>query len=447
MTENIDRNSEEEFLPSFKKTENEAEDDFLHEDLDFSTWKDYYLFVQFLFYFSQGAAFAAILVIAPFLEDKLLYTPTEALRLQSLMMIPWFIKILFGILSDTVKFGKFGRRKPYILIAGIIGIAGWSTLPLYTVQHWTVVLVGMLVTGSVALGDTVLDSLGVDVTPPNRRSWMQGIAWGARGGGAILSGVFLGVWGGTLGWQNSYFIIGSFAVVGIMSALLIKESKTIPKVTWGDFGREFKKPITWHVTLFDLISGMGIALVSVMITFMKDVLNINIESSGGLGEVGWGLVFFSVGQLIGAVTIGGLGQKLKLMWIFIINAVIYAGFILGFLWIDFEALGLPSFPTVLYILVVILGALNGGYETSQMRISMEYSAKVSRGSLTGTMYNWYNSVSNIGQLSIGTIVIAALVDAGSSYPVAMQICGIAVLLSLIPGIMLIKKLKLDRKSN
>ncbi|MHA1110367.1 MAG: MFS transporter [Promethearchaeota archaeon] len=436
-----------------ENTENKAEEEFLHEDLDFSTWKDYYLFVQFLFYFAQGAAFAAILLIAPFLEDTLGYTSDQALTLQSVMMIPWLIKIIFGILSDTVKIGKFGRRKPYILIASVIGIIGWSTLPLYTTQHWSVIFVGMLVTGSVALGDTVLDSLGVDVTPPNRRSWMQGIAWGGRGGGAILAGVFLGIWGGALGWQISYFIIGSFAVIGIMSALLIKESKTVPKVTWADFGREFKKPNTWYVTLFDFISGMGIALVSVMITFMKNVLNINIESAEGLGEVGWGLVFFSVGQLIGALTIGGLGQKLKLMWIFIINAVVYAGFILAFLWIDFEALGAPTFPTVLYVLVIILGALNGGFETSQMRISMEYSAKVSRGSLTGTMYNWYNSVSNLGQLSIGTLLIAQLVkvlnntmDPLRSYPIAMQICAVALMLSLIPGIMLIKKLKLNRKS-
>jgi MFS family permease len=428
-----------------EKIEPNSENDILHEDIDTSVWRDWYLVVQFMFYFSQGAAFAAILLIAPFLQDTLGYSQTTALRLQSIMMIPWFIKIIFGILSDTVKIGKFGRRKPYILLAGIIGLIGWSTMPLYKTQHWSIIIVGMLVTGSVALGDTVLDSLGVDVTPSTRRGWMQGVAWGSRGGGAILSGVFIGLWGGDLGWQISYYIIGTFAVVGIMSALLIREAKTVPKVTWRDFGREFRKSETWYVTLFDLISGMGIALVSVMIVFMKNVLGINIESSGGLGDIGWGLVFFSVGQLIGALSIGGLGQKLKLIWVFVINAIVYAGFILSFIWIDFDALGIPSFPTGLYILVVILGALNGGFETSQMRISMEYSAKVSRGSLTGTMYNWYNSISNVGQLSIGTFVIAALVDAGLSYPIAMQICGVALILSLIPGIMLIRKLKLNHK--
>ncbi|MBN2156022.1 MAG: MFS transporter [Candidatus Lokiarchaeota archaeon] len=419
--------------------------DDLKEDLDFSTWKDWYLFVQFLFYFSQGAAFAAILLIAPFLQT-LGYLEDEALTIQSIIFIPWLIKIVFGILSDTVKVGKFGRRKPYILIAGLIGIIGWISLPMYTSPHWSIILIGMFVTGSVALGDTVLDSLGVDVTPPNRRGWMQGVAWGARGGGAILSGVFLGVWGNQLGWRYSYLIIGIFAVVGIMSALLIKEADNIPKVYLADFGREFRKGVTWHVTLFDFISGMGIALVSVMVTFMSEVLDLDIETAG-VGTIGWGLVFFSVGQLIGALSIGGLGQKLNLLWVFVINAIVYTGFILSFLWIDFEALGAPelSFPTVLYLLVLLLGAINGGYETSQMRISMEYSAKVSRGSLTGTMYNWYNSMSNLGQLSIGTLIIAQLIGAGIRYPVAMQLSAIALVLSLIPGILLIKKLKLDRK--
>lgn len=418
-----------------------AEDDLMHEDLDFSTWRDFYLFVQFLFYFAQGAAFAAILLMVNFLRE-IGYTGTQPVKLQSVMMVPWLIKIVFGILSDTVKVGKFGRRKPYILIAGVIGIIGWTTLPLYTAPHWTIIFVGMLVTGSVALGDTVLDSLGVDVTPPHRRGWMQGVAWGARGGGAILAGLFLGIWGDDLGLKKAYFIIGIFAVVGIMSALLIKEAKEVPKVHLSDFGREFRKGITWHVTLFGLISGMGIALVSVMITFMNDVIGIDLETAS-VGTIGWGLVFFSVGQLIGALSIGGLGQKLNLLWIFIINAVVYAGLVLSFLWIKWEVFEGVEFPTVLYILTVILGAINGGYETSQMRISMEYSAKVSRGSLTGTMYNWYNSVSNIGQLSLGTLVIATLVDAGASYPLAMQLCTFALVLSLIPGIMLIKKLKLN----
>jgi MFS family permease len=382
MTENIDRN---------------ADDELLHEDLDFSTWKDYYLFVQFLFYFSQGAAFAAILLMVNFLQS-IGYTPTEALTLQSVMMAPWLIKIGFGILSDTVKIGKFGRRKPYILIAGLIGIIGWVTLPMYKAPHWSIIIIGMLVTGSVALGDTVLDSLGVDITPPNRRGWMMGIAWGGRGGGAILTGIFLGLWGDNLGLQNSYIIIGIFAVVGIMSALLIKEADKIPDVKLSDFGREFKKSITWHVTLFDFISGMGIALVSIMVTFLGEVAGLDIETAG-VGTIGWGLVFFSVGQLIGALSIGGLGQKLNLLWVFVINAVIYAGFIVSFLWIKFEAFEGIEFP----------------------------------------------SVSNLGQLSIGTLLIAALVKANVSYPVAMQISTIALVLSLIPGVMLIKKLKLNRK--
>jgi len=426
-----------------ENTENKVEEEFLHEDLDFSTWKDYYLFVQFLFYFAQGAAFAAILLMVNFLTE-IGYTGTQPVKIQAVMMIPWLIKIVFGILSDTVKIGKFGRRKPYILIAGVIGVIGWTTLPLYSAPHWSIIFVGMLVTGSVALGDTVLDSLGVDITPPDRRGWMQGVAWGARGGGAILAGIFLGVWGDDLGLKNAYMIIGIFAVVGILSALLIKEAKEVPKVYLSDFGKEFRKGITWHVTLFDLISGMGIALVSVMITFMNEVIGIDLETAS-VGTVGWGLVFFSIGQLVGALSIGGLGQKLNLMWVFIINAVVYSGFVLSFIWIRWEVFEGVGFPTMLYVLTAILGAVNGGYETSQMRISMEYSAKVSRGSLTGTMYNWYNSVSNIGQLSVGTLVIAALVDAGASYPLAMQICSVALILSLIPGIMLIKKLKLNRQ--
>jgi MFS family permease len=430
-----------------EKIEPNSENDILHEDIDTSVWRDWYLVVQFMFYFSQGAGFAAILMINTFLRNLGYgepgpYENINPVTLQTIMMIPWLIKIVFGILSDTVKVGKFGRRKPYILIAGLLGLIGWGLMPFYTEPHWSIMLVGMLVTGSVALGDTVLDSLGVDITPPTRRSYMQGVAWGARGGGAILTGIFLGIWGNDLGLSNSYLIIGSFTVVGIMSALLIKEAPVVPDVKLSDFGHEFKKGITWHVTLFDLVSGMGIALVSVLIDFMNVEINIDIGSAG-VGTIGWGLVFFSIGQLVGALSIGGLGQRLNLMWIFIINAIVYAGIILSFIWLPWDFYQFQMYRYILYIIVAILGAVNGGYEVSQMRISQEFSAKVSRGSLTGTMYNWYNSISNVGQLSVGTLIIASLVNAGVYYPIAMQICGVALILSIIPGTLLIRKLKLN----
>ena len=60
-----------------EKIEPNSENDILHEDIDTSVWRDWYLFVQFLFYFSQGAAFAAILLIAPFLQDTLGYSQTD----------------------------------------------------------------------------------------------------------------------------------------------------------------------------------------------------------------------------------------------------------------------------------------------------------------------------------------------------------------------------------
>ncbi|HUT80137.1 MAG TPA: hypothetical protein VMZ29_02965 [Candidatus Bathyarchaeia archaeon] len=70
--------------------------------------------IQGFFYFSQGFAMAAIFLLPVLMQDRLGVSPDDSITYQTIIMIPWYIKLLYGILSDNVSFGKFGRMDKWL---------------------------------------------------------------------------------------------------------------------------------------------------------------------------------------------------------------------------------------------------------------------------------------------------------------------------------------------
>jgi MFS family permease len=73
---------------------------------------------------------------------------------------------------------EYGRRKPYIFLAGVFSLIGWLTLPFHTVFSALLVISGISAALGTAMSDATIDALAVDVTPPQKRGIMQGISWG-----------------------------------------------------------------------------------------------------------------------------------------------------------------------------------------------------------------------------------------------------------------------------
>ena len=92
---------------------------------------------------------------------------------------------------------------------------------------------------------------------------------------------------------------------------------------------------------------------------------------------------------------------------------------------------------MVYLIIGIIGAINGGYEATQMRIGMEYS----QGPIAGSLYNWYMSISNIGQITLGAIVIGQLAAPLGGFTYSMQAASVFLVIAIIPAIFLIKWLK------
>lgn len=388
-------------------------------------WSDFYLFVQGFFYFSQGIMQIMILMMPIFLQS-LGVAPAESIAVMSLVQIPWYIKILYGIISDNVSFKKYGRRRPYIVIAGIFGIIAAIWIPTFTSFNVLFVVAGMFLSFSVAFSDAILDSLAVDVTPDNRRFLMQGIGWGGRGLGAALGGFIFGSVAAEIGWNIAYLIPGLFIFISCIIALKMKEPRNVNDVLIFDrtqYKTEFTKKSTWWITLLMVLTGAGLTLTQVFSTYLDESAGLNLD------DVGIGLSLAALGTFIGAVPTGIIGERFKLKNMMIFTTVLFIG---GIAFLGFVP---TSNTTLLLVSIVLLGVFTGAYEATQLRIAMEYSV----GPISGTMYNWYMSISNIGQIALGANIIA-IASVSFGYPIGMQFTSIFLVLGLLVGIKTLKNL-------
>lgn len=82
-----------------------------------------YLIISFV----QGITTISDLAVQYFFKDVLLLQPAEMSRVMSILMIPWIIKPILGLITDLVPIFGY-RRKVYICGCGFISIICWVLL-------------------------------------------------------------------------------------------------------------------------------------------------------------------------------------------------------------------------------------------------------------------------------------------------------------------------------
>ncbi|MEL0164732.1 MAG: hypothetical protein VW886_07160, partial [Candidatus Heimdallarchaeota archaeon] len=141
-----------------------------------------YFYLIGIFYSGQGYSLGSLVLLFPIymLNELDASSRSEAVTIAAIMVIPWYIKFLFGLITDN--FPILGlRRKPYLFIATISSLIGWSTVYLHGEISIMFVLSGFMISLGSALGDTVMDGQTIEITPDRFAGRLQGINWGSRG--------------------------------------------------------------------------------------------------------------------------------------------------------------------------------------------------------------------------------------------------------------------------
>ena len=96
------------------------------EAIKISHWKRYFPFIQVFFYLGEGYSLGTLLLVVPLYVTRVFEVDTATAAVATAFAgIPWLIKILYGLFTDKYSMGKYGRRKPYLLIIALLSIPAW----------------------------------------------------------------------------------------------------------------------------------------------------------------------------------------------------------------------------------------------------------------------------------------------------------------------------------
>ncbi len=388
-------------------------------------WKDYYLGVQGVFYFAQGVAMGALLFLTAFL-GYLNVDYFGRIVFQAVIWLPWYLKVFFGVLSDNLPIGGYGRRKPYMLFSGVVGIIGWVTIPLYTEFSILLIVSGIFASFGTGMSDAVVDALAVEITPQRRRGALQGLSWGFRGLGLGLTSLLAGVLADANAWFTLFSVPGLLVSLSCFMVLLYKENP-LPEDFKRVSGKEYKIAFTNRNVLLCFTFTLFAAAATAILPLIQTLLEIGLGFS--LTTVGIVFSIFSVGLFLGALIFGVLGDRISVRTTLPMNSVVYAIVIISALVINLNDVVLAM------IFFLVVGFTSGGYQTTQLRIMMDNTPPIA----SGTIFNLYNSIANVGLIAIGALAIAVFESFVGSYQVGWQLAWVFLIIALIPGYYLTKR--------
>lgn len=365
-------------------------------------------------YLAQGA------IMSYFTSLNALYLKTYGLGMDkigligTIAMIPFVLKIFFGLLSDKVNFFHLGHRKPYILIGLLIQILCLLVVPFINpAQNFGLfALNAFILMAGMALYDTCTDGLALDTTEPEDEGKIQGIMVAGRALGMVLISAVLGLLVDKFSWSAGFISLAVLTAIPIPMVLAIKEAdKPVEKqFNWSAF-KEFKK--------FSIIAlGLLGALYSLIINGTSQLVNPFLESKFAISYTQAGMVasLLGIGIVVGSLGGGRLVDKLGQK-----RAVRLS---LGVTLVAVAVLSLISSPTIAWILVLIFGIAFGLYETVYFAIAMRETNE----RIAATMFSILMAVANIGT-GIGLGLSGAMAE-GFGYPITFIILALLNLLAL-----------------
>lgn len=271
--------------------------------------------LAFLFgvvYFSQGMWYLPNQVITVFFKDQGL-TPSQVANFFLISTIPWFIKPVYGLVSDFVPlFGR--RRKSYFLLtcslAALCGI--WLALMPEHTFWWMAALFTAMGFG-LAFTDVLTDALMVEAGRPlGLTGAFQAVQWACITGSAVLIGVMGGHLAETRQLDLAFAIAAGFPLVSFaMAYVFVREARSPRDVAaFRATTRSIREALThrdvWMVAGFLFFYTFSPSFGPAFLYYQTDELGFSQHFIGLLASLN------SAASVVGAIAYAPLSRRIPL---------------------------------------------------------------------------------------------------------------------------------------
>ncbi len=352
------------------------------------------------YYATEGFATTGILMFLPlFLRDVILFDELLVGVILALGAIPGYLKIVYGLASDSKPIGRWGHRRPYVLISIPLIIGGWLLLPFATEALLFIAII-FITTLGFYLGDVAVDAWAVDVTPETDRGTMMGLGWGAQGIASVIGVLVTTLMAPEYGYPTAFITLGLIAGLGNLIWFIFAKEK--PLDDYGNFAKtinvlreELQHSYLWLAFLAFIGGGFIFGVGTNFITlFYEDV--VGVDSTGaGIFVLIWSAFFF-VGGIVGGFSYDRFKDYRTGVYVI---APIYA--------ISLALMGLNSAGNMeLAYATTILFGLGSGMTTAAI---MGFAMHITPPAVAGTTFAILTSLVNLGQSGFGNVFLGIMV--------------------------------------
>ena len=339
-------------------------------------------------YFIQGMAEPTEGLIAQpvrSLLERWGHTADDIGRFMFLLAVPWFLKPLYGLLTDFVPlFGM--RRKSYLIVMSAVAAA--ALLCLYALRipdRATTFLLLILVapTLAIAFSDVVTDALLVEKgQATGTTGQLQSAQWTAIYGAAILTGTVGGLLSQHNQQQVGFLICGALLVVTcILTVVCIREQASTERPSIRVAGGQFKQALGSP----GILPIVGFLALWNFNPYANATLDFHMTRALGFDEQFYGT---TISMMAAAMTIASMLYGLYCRRL-PVRALLHLSVLLGII-STLSYWGLTSTKASAIAVAVVVGF---AYMTGTL-IQLDLAARICPAHLAGTIFAVLMSISN-----------------------------------------------------
>jgi len=278
------------------------------------------LFIVFAaLYFVQGTGQLSAGLLSQPLRSMLNNWGRDSAEIATFMFLlgfPWYIKPIFGLLTDFVPIRGF-RRKSYLILSSLLVTVGFlvaTLLPLSPAAATAILLVLLLPSFGIAFNDVATDATMIEVGQPRGITGrLQSAQWGAIYGAALLCGV-AGGWISQHGQQRLGFLVCALlGAVALYIAIYHIREKPRPELQRGQLKRAIKVlGEAAHTRIVILIAVFYLLLN--FNPFSADVLYVHMSKELGFSEqfIGYTYTISSFSAIVACILYGLFAKRVPL---------------------------------------------------------------------------------------------------------------------------------------
>jgi MFS family permease len=263
-------------------------------------------------YFAQGMVYLPDQVLAIVLKERGL-SAGQLATFNWIITTPWFVKPVYGLLSDFVPLWGTRRRSYFLATAALAAAAALAVSLAPAAPYGVLVAMVTLLWLGVGFTDVLTDALMVERGQPlGLTGAFQSVQWAALGAASIVVGVAGGYLAEHRALAGAFALMACFPLVSLgMAAVMVREPRSRLDLeglgeTWEAVRRALGRRDLWLVAGFILFFFWTPSFGAAFFYYQTDVLGFSQPFIGALASLG------AAAGILGALGYAPLSRRLSL---------------------------------------------------------------------------------------------------------------------------------------